>query len=276
LGTKYVNHSFQINSHSSVNWDVDLSLLDVKEPTVWYVTKGTKNAYVHVFLNFANGQSETCTASGKFSMFKPTASLLRTDIYGAKVIWLNCWNPDDFGWNGEIGVGETTYMPNSMYFDGGIYSDYEGDAKWIQIMDINCTGWFFINFLPVLNPNADGLLDSSDPYRGEFQIFAKVNPVSTPEHHANYVPLDDAPAALSYIDEEPIEFIRLNYHYTDHLMFKPKDGIWVPLGITTWDVEANINWPSTNLSGCSVTPPDSISDSIDFPVWTSKGWSPGN
>ena len=71
LSTKFVNHSTHPCGSCSVNYDVDLSLLDVATPAVWYVSGGNKNAYAHVFLHFSNGQSATVDASGQFSMFRP-------------------------------------------------------------------------------------------------------------------------------------------------------------------------------------------------------------
>lgn len=264
LAGTFVNRSTQANSHSSVNWDIDPDSLNSAEPFAYWITGGNKNAYLNETLHFSNGQSVTVSASGQFSMFRPTASIVRKYDYGTPTV---VWNPV-WGFlyvSGTLQVGTGANTPNSMDFYGGIQSKYHGSGKWVQIIDVNMTGTGYFDGWPDINPSQTGVLDNQDPFGPTPPIYAN----TIPSGNNNTVPLDDSPAASSYGQIDPV--IRLNISATDYLMFQPDGGIWVPLGKTTspWAAHCNVEWPTTDLgTGSIVSGPGDLDNSTAFPSWT--------
>jgi|SRR5665213_2038358 len=235
------------------------------EPYAYWVSGGNKNAYLHEILHFSNGQSAVVSASGQFNMYRPTGSIVEKYKYGTPtVVWNPVWGLLYVSGTLQVGTGVST--PNSMNFYGGIQSKYEGSGKWVQIIDVDMTGSCWLDgWTPEINPSLTGVLDNEDPYEGTPTIYANI----TPGGNNNIVPLDDAPAAPSYGQIDPV--IRLNISATDYLMFQPDGGIWVPLGKTTspWSAHCDVEWPTTDLgSGSNVSGPGDLDNSTAFPSWT--------
>jgi len=265
FSSKFVNHSSQASQSASTNWEIDSSIFTTNEPYAYWVSGGNKNVYLHETLHFSNGQSATFSASGQFTMYRPTGSIVRKYDYGTPTV---VWNPM---WgllyvNGTLQVGTGSDTANSMNFYGGIQSKYSGSGKWVQIIDVDMTGTGYFDGWPDINPSHTGVLDNQDPFGPMPTIYANI----IPNGDNNTVPLDDAPAAASYGQIDPV--IRFNFSATDYLMFKPDgDGIWVPLGKTTspWSVHCNLEWPTTDLgTNNQVTGPGDLDASTVFPAWT--------
>lgn len=150
-----------------------------------------------------------------------------------------------------------------MSFWGGIQSDYPGEGKWVQIVDLHMTGNCYINGSLTSDPFCEGALDDEDPYQGTNPIWAGRTA------NQNAVPFDDSPAAT--VGRTLANGIQFNIECTDYLMFKPDGGIWVPLGKTTtpWSVHCHAGWPSLDiLPDNHVAEPGDLDSSTGFPEWT--------
>jgi hypothetical protein len=256
FSTKYVNHSSQSSSSASTNWDIDPSIFSTNEPYAYWVSGGNKDVYLKEILRFSNGQSGTFSASGQFSIYRPTGSIVRRDLYGTPlVVWNPVWNSLS---GGAISVGTTASATNSMGYYGGILSKYHGKGKWVQIIDLSMTGAGYIDGIIDYNPACYGVLDNQDPYGPTPTIF--------PNLTNNVIPLEDSPQAKNAGGT-----IRLYISCTDYMMFQPDDGIWVPLGKTQtpWGINCYATRPSLDiLPTNTVTEPGDLDGSTDFPQWS--------
>ncbi len=260
--SKYVNHSTHPCNSCSVNYDIDLSLLDVAEPYVWYVSGGDKDVYAHLFLHFDNGQSATVSASGKFSMYRPNVVMVDPHQHGTPtVIWERPWSLIPPG--GAIQLGVQGGANNMSYLCRIISSDFDGMAKITQICNINATG---------LSGSCSGCLDGSDPYNGlgieGQECSVRVNKNPNPTGSANEMNLDDAPDAN---DLYVLRTISMNDSFIDYVMFNPDpsdDGIYVTLAKITWDVSASVTYADTNITQNADKGPHKPTDSDEFPIWT--------
>ncbi len=259
LAGTFVNRSSQANSHSSVNWDIDPDSLNSAGPSAYWITKGGKNACLHATLHFSNGQSVTATASGQFSMFRPTANMVNPHVQGTPtVIWetLPWYN---LGAAIQLGVQGGT---NCMAYDLQVLSsDFPGEAKITQLCTLNSTG---------LGGSYTGALDGSDPYNplGIDGDACDVLIFTNPATGQNTLYLNDAPDAKVVTLPSGISIAQLDDSFDDYVMFKPSgDGIFVPLAMVTWDVSASVTSPSTNITQ-TVHGPTGPADSDGFPIWT--------
>ncbi len=248
---EFVNHSWQQqdewgNGYGSVNYDIDLSLMNVTEPYVWYVSKGDKNAYVNVDLYFSNGQNVTINPSGKFSVFKPNVVMVDPHQNGTPtVIWEDPWY---FPERGAIQLGVPSLAQNMSYLLRVISSDFSGDAEIIQLCNIDASG---------LNGSCSGCLDGGGAYTS---THVQKNP--NPTGGANILNLDDAPDANGYIS------LHMNDSFVDYVMFKPDgDGIYVNIAKVLWSVNAHVSYPDSDINQ-NVTGPTGPTDSDEFPRWT--------
>jgi hypothetical protein len=263
LAGTFVNRSTQGNSYSSVNWDIDPDSLNSAEPFAYWITGGNKNAYLHETLHFSNGQSATITASGQFSIYRPSVVMLTNNIYGTPMnIWITPWNLADFG-DIALGVESTTNCIGykvqviSTDFSAGLGGG-SGGAKITQLCTIDAekgAGYGLYN-IPV---NVTDALDGSDPY-GAITAVIKTN---NPPSDRNTIELDDAPETGAY------DAFHYYGTFTDYIMFSPDGGIYVPLGKITWGTTFQAISPSTTIYNNSVSGPAGPDGSYDFPVWTS-------
>jgi hypothetical protein len=263
LAGTFVNRSTQANSYSSVNWDIDPDSLSSAAPFAYWITGGNKNAYLHETLHFSNGQSATITASGQFSMYRPSVVMLTNNIHGTPMnVWLSTWNFFDFA---SIGLGVESSSNNMSYIVQVISTDFSaglgggsGGAKITQLCTIDAekgAGYGLYN-VPV---NVSDALDGSDPYSAGTAIFKTNNPPSD----RNILPLDDAPKTGGY------DAFHYYGTFTDYIMFSPDGGIYVPLGKITWGTTFKAISPSSTIFENSVSGPSNPDGSYDWPVWTS-------
>ena len=259
LSTKFVNHSTHPCSSCSINYDVDLNLLDVETPSVWYVSGGDKNAYAHVFLHFSNGQSATVDASGQFSMFRPQILGHEQVIQGAvklntnslPTVKLGMLAPDSdyIRWTTDVGL-DTSFSANlfhvqlvdweSMY-DIGLYciSKYDGTS-----------GQYWLDNS---NPFSDGLW-----------------PVN-PDGGGNYtttkgIPFSDGPD----ISENFCTFAQLTPSFKTYLCFQPTSAGSIPITLerVEWSEHGRADLTSgiwTLTTSYIIGPTFSNDDS--FPFW---------
>jgi len=245
----FVNHSSQANSHSSVNWDVDVSLMNVATPYAYWVSGGNKNAYVNETLHFDNGQSATVSANGQFDMYRPSVAMVNSAYHGASMnVWRTPWNSAYFG---DIGLGQVGGPSNMSYLVRVTSSDFSGAAKITQLCSINATA--------LVNVNITGELDNGDPYTG---ATANIYENSNPQGTINELQLDDAPSdgwVSSFHDYSS---------FSDYVMFKPNgDGIYVTLGMVNWGMSFGASYPSLSISPNLVTGPSNPNGSDTFPTW---------
>lgn len=258
LSTKFVNHSAHPCSSCSVNYDIDLSLLDVETPSVWYVSGGDKNAYVHVFLHFSNGQSATVDASGQFSMFRP--QILGHEQVSQGAVELNTNNlptvklgmlapgSDFIRWTTDVGL-DTRFSANlfhvqlvdweSMY-DIGLYciAKYDGTS-----------GQYW--------------LDNSVPANGLWLV--------NPDGGGNYktvqgIPFGDGPD----INENFCTFAQLTPSLKTYLCFQPTSAGSIPITLerVEWSEHGRADLISGiwTLTTSYITGP-SFSNDDSFPYW---------
>jgi hypothetical protein len=261
FSSKFVNHSSQASSYASTNWDIDSGIFTTNEPYAYWVSGGNKNVYLHETLHFSNGQSATFSASGQFSVYKPSAVIVDPHYHGTPtVIWERPW------WSypsGAIQLGVQGGTNNMSYLCRVISSDFGGMAKITQICNIDATG---------LGGNCSGCLDGSDPYNGlgidgqecSTKIFQNPNPTG----NDGILNLDDAPDAN---DLEVLRTISMNDAFVDYVMFNPDpsgSGIYVTLAKITWDVSASVTYANTNITQNADKGPHEPTESDEFPIWT--------
>ena len=263
---KYVNHSSQANSQSSVNYDIDLSLLDVAQPCAWWYSGGNKNAYLHERLHFSNGQSVTVSASGQFSMFRPSVVMVNAAVHGPpENMWLTGGYPNVYPasppWTGFeagiIGLGVAS-VTNNMCFDVQVLSpDFAGDAKITQLCTIDATHY-------PTDISISGNLDNSDPYPNAYTHVYTISANSFTGGPLNVMRLDDAPQGGGFGS------FHFNGSFTDYIMFTPGGlgDIYVPLGKLTWGTSFEANYPNVAINPNLVTDPQNPDCSEDWPVWT--------
>lgn len=251
FSSTFVNHSSQASSSASTNWDIDSSIFTTNEPYAYWVSGGNKNVFLHEILHFSNGQSATFSASGQFSMFRPSVAMVNPTNHGTAMnIWRTPWNMAFFG---DIGLGNVGGPNNMSYLIRITSADFAGDAKITQICAISATA--------LVNINVTNELDNTDPYTN---ATVHVNKNPNPQGTINELELDDAPS------DGWFNSFRDDSSFIDFVMFAPNvpESIYVPLGKITWSTSFGASYPSTNISPNTVTGPIGPDSSQDWPIWT--------
>jgi len=259
LSTKFVNHSTQPSSSGSVKYDIILALLDVESPSVWYVSGGDKNAYLHVFLHFSNGQSATVDASGQFSMFRPSilghgqvsqgAVELNTNGLPTVKLGMLAAGADFIHWSTDVGL-DTSFSANLFHVQL---------VDWESMYDI---GLYCISKYT----GTSGLywLDNSDPYSDGLW------PVN-PDGGKNYVTVK----GISFGDGPDISgnfcsFAQLTPSFKSYLCFQPTSAGSIPITLerVEWGEHGRTDLTSGIwiMTTSNITGP-SFSDDDSFPFW---------
>jgi hypothetical protein len=260
LSKKFVNHATHPCGSCSVNYDIDLSLLDVAQPSVWYVSGGDKNVFAHVFLHFSNGQSVIVDASGQFSMFRP--QILGHEQVSQGAVELNT--------NSLPTVKLGMLVPGSDYIrwttDVGLDTHFSANLFHVQLVDWES---MYDPTLLACTSKYDGTssqywLDNSDPFSDGLW------PVN-PDGGGNYktmqgIPFGDGPD----ISGNFCSFVQLTPNLKTYLCFQPKSANSIPITLerVEWsehgraDLTSGIWTPTTSY----ITGP-SFFDDDSFPFW---------
>ena len=268
LNGTFVNDHNQANSYCSDNYFENEDLLKNAVLTnCWWVSGGFSppaiyKASVTCTLYFTNGSLPVgINVSGLFTMHKPKPNIIQTFKYGTPTV-LASYNMLTLYEFYQVGGG--VRQTNSMQFVGGIESHgFSGYGKFVQIGNIDLTGYAYTNGVTVANPNVTGVLDNEDPYGSQPAISHDVIPSLVPNY--NTVELVDAPEANGLLT------VRLNCDFTDYLMFQPNTSgsIYVPLGTVDWHVHSHGSAPLFSiLPDATVIGPGDITDTENFPAWT--------
>ena len=269
FSTKFVNHSWQEQDqfgipYGSVKYDVDMNLFNVANPYAYWVTGGEKDAYVHAFLHFSNGQSARVDASGKFSMYRPKVVMIDAHHHGTPtVVWERPW---DTGPSAAIQLGVQARTNNMNYQLQVISTSFAGGAEIIQLCAIDASG---------LSGSCSGCLDGGGEYTSQ-TVQAKANPTVD----ENILELDDAPDANDFLSADQIW---LHDSFTDYVMFEPglnpssfnpviessTEAIYVPIAIVVWSANGEAEYPSTDIfqQGNGNWPQGPSVNDV-FPIWT--------
>jgi len=259
LSGKFVNHSTHPCSSCSVNYDVDLNLLDVETPSVWYVSGGDKNVYAHVSIRFSNGQSVTVNRSGQFSMFRPSilghgqvsqgAVELNTNGLPTVKLGMLAAGADFIHWSTDVGL-DTSFSANLFHVQL---------VDWESMYDI---GLYCISKYT----GTSGLywLDNSDPYSDGLW------PVN-PDGGKNYVTVK----GISFGDGPDISgnfcsFAQLTPSFKSYLCFQPTSAGSIPITLerVEWGEHGRTDLTSGIwiMTTSNITGP-SFSDDDSFPFW---------
>jgi hypothetical protein len=258
LPDKFVNSINYPNPSGSANYFKDDSLLyNISPPdnigtSCWYVN-GTGGAVsATVTFSFANGQTATLAAIGKFAIYRPTVT--------KPIMWTQTPYQGTF----HQGTISTLSLDNNdMNFELSISSPYGGIGNFVQLVQADCTS----DVLPYYQVTGSYWLDNSYPYNSNnIPIFANGNNVWF----------------VDYPSFPGNRLIQINNHYETYLVYLPDpqgSSIWVTLQKITWAWAASAQLPINTLTWDINNPPALItsgpSDSDEFPVWQStlkNGW----
>lgn len=247
---KFVNESFQYSSTCASYKKNDDLLKNTSSTACWFVNGNGGTVSLGASLKFANGQMVSLAVIGKVIVYRPR-------------IWLQPFNPgeDDryytlsyenplscklkLGEDDESGEG-------TMRFTVNINSKYPGDIGLTQLIIAN-----YVN--PAYNFSSERC-DGSEFYSGPNGVVGRSNP----DIPTGLVGLSDGPSSIwtspNWVDLSCRDFVR----------FRPNGGIWVTLGIATWETvgAAQTILGDWYITDDQTTGPDGPDDSDEFPIWT--------
>jgi hypothetical protein len=258
LSTKFVNHSTHPCGSCSVNYDIDLNLLDVAAPAVWYMSGGNKNAYAHVFLHFSNGQSATVDASGQFDMFRPQilgreqvsqgAVKLNTNSLPTVKLGMLAAGTDYIHWTTDVGL-DTRFSANLFH---------------VQLVDFESMCDIGLYCISKYNGTSGQYwLDNSYPYDSPWPV--------NPDKGGNYQTMQ----GIWFADGPDISgnfctFAQLTPSFKTYLCFQPTSAGSIPITLerVEWSEHGRADLTSGiwTLTTSYITGP-SFSNDDAFPFW---------
>jgi hypothetical protein len=258
---KYVNHSTQANSHSSVNYDIDLSLLRTAQPFAWWCSGGEKKAYLNEILHFSNGQRATLSVSGKFNMYRPQfVGIANQSSAQVKII------------GSRLGVGEGTAAVNSgdMQFDVLVQSSMSGNVNCLQLASEDRTYDTTALTSQCFNTGGQYWLDNN------LSIAAKHIDPQYPQFVTHYW---DSPSLSGQH-----WYVSVKDKFKTYVQFAPAsslndmgDSIYVTLGIIQWDWEGSAQYITAwQLLGSNSVSGVTTQQSDEFPSWIDIITNPGD
>jgi hypothetical protein len=249
---KETNYSDSATCTTYVRDDALLSLWGANSDTsCWFVNKPGGMASVVINLHFSNGQYVSVAAMGKFDIVRPT-------------IWLEPLSND---WQNHYYTITTNVVGLYALLKLG-KNDGSGDGSMRFYIDINSKYGGAIGLTQLITANYSNptymfsheRCDGSEFYDGPNAVSARSD--SGP---SGFVAMNDGPQGY-WLDPNIVSL-----SCRDFIRFQPSGGIYVTLGIATWDtvgVAHNLFgiW-SIDSSSTATTGPDGPNNSDEFPVW---------
>jgi hypothetical protein len=259
LPGKFVNQPWQRSivendqpySYGSLNYRRDDNLLiNRNETACWYVNKPGGTASIRMVLHFSNGQYVVIAAGGDFTIYRPR-------------IWLEPLRPEEqiryytMSWKNpvtcKLKLGENgDAVEGIMRFVVNMNSRYSGAAGLTQLITANYQNPAYMF--------SDERCDGSEFYDGPRDFESTINP-----NLANsFVSMGDGPNSIwpspNVVDLSCRDFVR----------FKPDGGIWVTLGIVTWETVgiAQTILGVWEITDDETTDPNGPDSSDELPEWT--------
>jgi hypothetical protein len=249
---KYVNHQSLPNSAGCITYDVDPNALKVWMPIVWYVKGGDKNVTLNLTLQFNNGQNAKVTEWGRFNVFRPTIWLAppapgQTQPYytiSDEIPQLGTCKLK-LGANDQSGSGD-------MRFGVNINMRFHGSVGLTQLITADYPNPYY--------KFSEERCDGPEFYDGPYGA----SPTTNPNQVSGQVNMDDGPSSIwispNWVSLSCRDFVR----------FQPDGGIFVTLGIVTWETAGTAQtWGGVWYimdQGTSV--PNGPDASDEFPAWT--------
>jgi hypothetical protein len=243
LPGEFVNEPYQYSS-TCASYRRDSSLLQNTNTTsCWFINKPGGAVSVGMNLLFANGQTASIAADGSITVYRPTATMF--SIQEPRYYTLSNTNlPATTLKLGDQGGDSDN---GSMFYKVNVNSKYNGNANFTQLITADYSNPVYIFSVE----ECDGTEFYNDP--------------STRIIGSGIIGLGDGPSD-TWVTPNIV-----NLSARDFVRFQPDGGIYVTLGIVTWDTVGTAeqsflgNWSITT----DTTPDPSGPDSSDaFPVWT--------
>jgi hypothetical protein len=249
LPAKFVNQQTNYSSTCTTYVENDTLLQNTNTTSCWFYDGTGGTVGVGLNLLFNNGQSVNVAAAGSITVYRPTiwvATNYPTPYYTIDdTNDLTCklkLGKDDGSGNGD------------MQFEVDINSKYGGQIGLTQLITAyysNPANWFSVE-----------RCDGTEFYDGPRPVTVSTNS-SLP--YNGFTSLDDGP---SDIWVEP-NFVTLSCR--DFVRFAPNGGIYVTLGIVTWNTDGTAEFvsPPSNwgITSQYTSPPIGPDGSDQFPVW---------
>lgn len=226
----------------------------------WWYDKGINSAGCTMSLEFKNGQTVQVLRIGKFEVKRPTASLQPPETAAYFVVRdLGFWI---IGRRSHLSLGDDQTGAGAMRFGAQVTSDlFSGQAAWTQLVTVDSSLAYCSHCLDNVEFEGQSFV-ASEKYKSEH-----------PElNFENTSVLEDQPGQKYY------SVNRLQMSFTCYLRFKPTGGIWVTLGVTSWNIHGEAKYSSTtgwSLIQNTINPPTTLTDSTAFPFWTEVFYNRG-
>jgi hypothetical protein len=236
----FVNESYAYSSYCTSYQEDDSLLQNTLDTSCWFINKPGGTVSIGVNLHFSNGQYVSIAAKGSFTVYRPTATM--SFIQEPRYYTLSNTNLPTTTLKLGDGSGD-----GSMFYEVNVNSKYNGNANFTQLITADYSNPAYIFSVET----CDGTEFYNDP--------------STRIIGSGIIGLDDGPSD-TWVTPDIV-----NLSARDFVRFQPDGGIYVTLGIVTWDTVGTAeqsfsgNWSITT----DTTPDPSGPDSSDvFPVWT--------
>jgi hypothetical protein len=255
LPGKFVNEAYPY-SGSCTSYRVNSALLDITGngtpgTSCWYVNQPGGTVGVNANLHFSNGQYVSVVAKGDFTVYRPK-------------IWLEPLTAEEqnhyytvttnvVGLTSKLKLGENNETGNgTMRFTIDINSKYGGVIGLTQIITANYSNPLYIFSVE--------RCDGAEFYDGPWTVTARTDSSAK----SGLTGMNDGPSD-TWVDPNIV-----NLSARDFVRFQPSGGIYVTLGITTWDTVgiAHDAFGVWSITTDATTGPNGPDSSDEFPVWT--------
>ena len=236
-----------------MNYRTNASLLqNTNQTSCWFVSGQAGHVVVGVRLEFKNGQTLTVAEKGDFTLFRPTIWLEPlSSAEGDHYYTISSRTPLSC----KLKLGEPDESnEGTMQYTVNVRSTYGG---WVGITQLITAD--YINPIYIFS---DERCDGPEFYSGTNRVYGRLPTVSGSTY------LDDGPwslwAAPNMVGLSSRDFVR----------FQPDGGIFVTLGIVTWETYGIANtlfWPDVDdtwyIQDQGTSGPSGPDSSDEFPVW---------
>jgi len=252
LPLKFVNQPYQY-SDACASYQLNTDLLTNNPTWCWYVNLPGGRVSMWQNLHFSNGQYVSIAAAGSFTIYRPRI-WLAPPVPGQTQPYYTISDviPNPIG-TCKLKLGENDQSGNGdMKFYVNVNSKFDGQVGLTQLITANYPNPLY-NF-------SDERCDGIEFYDGPRPVNGRPNPNIV----CGFVSMDDGPFSIwvspNWVDLSSQDFVR----------FQPGGGIYVTLGIVTWDTVGTAqtfggDWSITDDATSGPNCPDG---SDEFPLWT--------